>query len=82
VTVTVDSKQQTWTKKSLPQIVYMECQLNNDQALYVNVMTPLTRSGEFLCAETPLLDGGEQPEKPENAFSRSTTNEAFSKICG
>jgi len=76
VTVTVESKQQTWTKQSLPQrYLCVGCQLNSDQALRSPCLKVhfrargstlrryrLQEATEFLYTETPLLEGVEQPK--------------------
>ena len=81
VTVTVTSKQQSWTKQSLPQrYLFVVCQLNSDQALRLLCLKGHVRArdstlwwhrwleaSEFLCTKTHLSEGVEQPKKwPKN----------------
>jgi len=77
VTVTVESKQQTWTKQSLPQrYLCVGCQLNSDQALRSLWLKGHVRARgsalwrhhwqeatEFLCTKHLFLEGVEQPKK-------------------
>jgi len=70
VTVTVESKQQAWTKHSLPQrYLCVGCQLQRDQAIRSLCLKGHFRargstlwrhrwqeSSEFLCTKTPLFE--------------------------
>ena len=88
VTVTVESKQQTWTKQSLPQrYSCVGCQVISDQALrslclkwHVRVRdSTLWRhcwqeATEFLCTKTSLLEWVEQPKNWPPNWPKKTGN--------
>ena len=87
VTVTVESKQQAWTKQSLPQrYLCVECPLKSDQAIRSICLKGHVRArgstlwwhhwqeaSEFLCTKKPRFGGSWATKKPRKCSLRRAT---------